>query len=274
MKKIFAFLLVFVLMFSFVACSNTGNGDETTTEADAGTTDEVTTAGESGNDDVKVLTYAEYAAIDISEGQVPVIIEAYVQATQGWWSKDGQGVITAYLQDRDGAYFAYEMNCEEADAARLVPGTKIRVNGYKTAWSGEIEIIDASFEFVEDADTYIAEALDVTDILGTDDLIKHQNKFVSFSGVVAKSEDKDGNEVAFLYNWDGSGEKGNDLYFNVTVGENTYNVCVESYLCGQDTDVYKAVEALEIGAEIDLEGFLYWYDGVNPHITSVTPSAE
>ena len=38
----------------------------------------------------------------------------------------------------------------------------------------------------------------------------------------------------------------------------------------KDSDVYKAVEALNIGDKIDMEGFLYWYEGVNPHITSVT----
>ena len=27
---------------------------------------------------------------------------------------------------------------------------------------------------------------------------------------------------------------------------------------------------MEIGQTIDMEGFLYWYEGVNPHITSVT----
>ncbi len=44
---------------------------------------------------------------------------------------------------------------------------------------------------------------------------------------------------------------------------------MESYLCGPDTDVYKAVEMLNVGDVIDLEGFLYWYNGANPHITAV-----
>ena len=44
----------------------------------------------------------------------------------------------------------------------------------------------------------------------------------------------------------------------------------ESYLCDNTTDVYKAVKELKIGDKIDMEGFLYWYEGVNPHITSVT----
>ncbi|MGN1127474.1 MAG: hypothetical protein ACI4T6_00805, partial [Candidatus Flemingiibacterium sp.] len=87
---------------------------------------------------------------------------------------------------------------------------------------------------------------------------------------VEASKDADGNEAAYLYNWDGSGEKGNDLYFNVSLNGQTYTFTVESYLCGQDTDVYKAVEALKVGDKIDMEGFLYWYNGANPHITSVT----
>ena len=45
---------------------------------------------------------------------------------------------------------------------------------------------------------------------------------------------------------------------------------VESYLTGSDSDVYKAVKALKVGQKVDMEGFLYWYEGVNPHIISVT----
>ena len=41
-------------------------------------------------------------------------------------------------------------------------------------------------------------------------------------------------------------------------------------LCGPDTDVYKAVKELKVGDVVDLEGFLYWYEGPNPHITAVT----
>ena len=49
----------------------------------------------------------------------------------------------------------------------------------------------------------------------------------------------------------------------------TYTFTVESYLCGKDSEVYKAVKALKVGDKIDMEGFLYWYNGANPHITSV-----
>ena len=94
---------------------------------------------------------------------------------------------------------------------------------------------------------------------------------VTFKGMtVEPSVDPNGKEVAFLYNWDGSGEPGSDLYFNVSINGVKYQFTVESYLCGKDTDVYKAVEALQIGQTVDMEGFLYWYNGPNPHITKVT----
>ena len=34
--------------------------------------------------------------------------------------------------------------------------------------------------------------------------------------------------------------------------------------------VKDSVKALNVGDVVDMEGFLYWYNGVNPHITSVT----
>ena len=161
------------------------------------------------------------------------------------------------------------MACSEEDYEKLTPGTKIKVTGYKSEWSGEVEITDATFEIEEGS--YIAPAEDVTALLGTDELINHQNEFVSFKGMtVEASADADGNEVPFLYSWDGSGQDGDDLYFNVSLDGETYTFTVESYLCDNTTDVYKTVQSLQVGDTVDMEGFLYWYEGVNPHITSVT----
>ena len=281
MKKTLVMALALTLTVAFAGCGNatdnTTNTEttpattestvaESTVEDTTEATDDAETTPADDAEDVKsegVMTYAEYVAADLD---TEVTVETYVQAKQSWWDNK----VTVYCQSPDGAYFLYELACSEEDAAKLVPGTKIRVTGYKSEWSGEVEITDGTFEFVK-GDSYIAEPLDVTDLLGTDELIDHQNEFVSFTGLtVAPSTDANGNEAAFLYNWDGSGEKGNDLYFNVTVNGQTYNFCVESYLCGQDTEVYQAVEALQIGDVINAEGFLYWYEGVNPHITSVS----
>ena len=245
MKRIFAIMLALVTLLCCVACG----GEKTQTEDP--------TAKSEG-----VMTYAEYDAAALDS---QVVIETYVQAKQSWWDNKA----TVYTQDGDGAYFLYNMACSEDDYAKLVPGQKIKVTGYKAAWSGEVEIVDATFEIVEGS--WTAPVMDVTALLGSEDLIKHQNKYVSFKGMtVEASKDANGNDVAFLYNWDGSGQDGNDLYFNVSLNGQTYNFCVESYLCGSDTEVYKAVKALSIGDKIDLEGYLYWYEGAQPHIIKVT----
>ena len=219
--------------------------------------------GVASAEEAKVLTHAEYLA---AENETEVVIESYVQDHQGWYhnSKSGKDVMTVYLQSEDGAYFVYEMECSEEDAAKLVPGQKIRITGFKGEWAGEIEIMDGSFEFVE-ADPWIAEATDVTALLAKDELKDHMNEFVTVKG--AKIVAQDSGE-AFSYK--NPEEKTDDLYFKVEVDGATYDFCVEYYLRGKDSDVYKAVEGLKVGDTVDLEGFLYWYNGVNLQATGLT----
>lgn len=282
MKKLAMLLLTTALVFSCIGCGskeeNTNDAQnveaESQTDAEAGAETEDTdaaepeseadeTAGTEGAKSEGVMTYEEYVAADLES---EVVVETYVQAKQSWWDDKA----TVYTQDQDGAYFLYNMACSEEDYAKLTPGTKIKVTGYKSEWSGEVEIIDAVFE-IEDGN-YVAEAKDITGLLGSDELIDYQNQLVSFKGmtVEAAGQDEDGNDVAFLYNWDASGQDGDDLYFNVSLDGATYTFTVESYLCDNTTDVYSAVKALNIGDTIDMEGFLYWYEGANPHITAVT----
>ena len=206
-----------------------------------------------------VMTHAEYMAAEI---EAPVVIETYVQAKQSWW----ENKATLYTADSEGAYFIYNMACTEEEYAKLTPGTKIKVTGFKSEWAGEIEVAEgATFEIEEG--NYIASPVDLTDVFGKDELIDHQNELFTVKGLTVEAMD-DG--AAYWYSYDNSGEEGSDLYFKVKLGEEVYTFTVESYLCGADTDVYKAVKALNVGDTIDVEGFLYWYNGVNPHITSVT----
>lgn len=257
MKKFLTLLLALVMALSIVGCGKTENQ-----------TDDKDTPDEGGDAAVTVMTHAEFDAAAVDS---PVTVETYIQARQGWWEKDGVGVATFYTQADDGAYFLYNMPCTKEDYdAVLVEGTKIRVSGYKAEWSGEVEIIDATCE-VLDGDTKTYEALDVTSLLGTDELIAHQNEKVSFKGMTVAASNDAG--APFLYNWDGSGSEGDDLYFNVTLNDTIYTFVVESYLCGPGTDVYEAVKGLNVGDVVDMEGFLYWYNGANPHITSVVKAA-
>ena len=279
MKKKIAMSLVVASMLVFAGCGNSNNTASTVSSQAESQVESsaVSEAAESESaaeesteeavaEDVKsegVMTYEEYVAADVD---TEVVVETYVQAKQSWW----EDKATVYTQDLDGAYFLYNMACSEEDYAKLVPGTKIKVTGYKSEWSGEVEIIDATFELEEG--TYVAPVTDATELLGKDELIDYQNRFVSFKGmtVEAAGQDADGNDVAFLYSYDGSGTDGDDLYFNVSLNGETYTFTVESYLCDNTTEVYNAVKNLTIGDKIDMEGFLYWYNGVNPHITSVT----
>ncbi len=263
MKKLLAVLMIFAVLLAFAACSKTENKPaDVTPDADVGTPapDEGAAAPEDGADetDAAVMSYAEYVDAAVDD---PVTVETYVQAKQSWWDNKA----TLYTQDEDGAYFLYNMPCTEEEYAFLVPGTKILVSGYKSEWAGEVEIIDGQFEFLDGS--FIAQPMDVTELLGTDELIDYQNRLVSFKGMTVEDS---GDGAAFLYKWDGSGSDGDDLYFNVSVNGQTYTFTVESYLCDKDSDVYAAVKALNVGDVVDMEGFLYWYEGVNPHITSVT----
>ena len=238
MKKILALILAAVCLLAIAACGKK-DGDA---------------KGEG------VMTYAEYAAAALD---TEVTVETYVQAKQSWWDNKA----TFYTQDKDGGYFIYEMPCTEEEFNKLTPGTKIKVTGYKSEWSGEVEITDAKYEIEEG--NYVAPATDVTAQLGKDTLADYQNRFVAFKGMTVEAYDESG--AAFAYK--NAEEQTDDLYFKVSKDGATYDFCVEFYLCGKDTDVYKAVEGLKVGDVIDLEGFLYWYNGANPHITSVKPAA-
>ncbi|MGN0401145.1 MAG: hypothetical protein ACI4HQ_02640 [Acetatifactor sp.] len=281
MKKYYVAMLAAVLTLSVVGCGadkeNQGSSDavnssvaasgetEESGEAVASSTPASSEEADKSSAEAQpaVMSYAEYIAAELD---TEVVVETYVQAKQSWW----EDKATVYTQDEDGAYFLYNMACSEEDYAKLTTGTKIRVTGYKSEWSGEVEIVDATFEIIDG--NYVAAPVDVTELLGTDELIKHQNEFVSFNGMVVADK---GDGAAYLYKWDGSGKEGDDLYFDVTdANGNTYTFTVESYLCGVDTEVYKAVQNLKVGDKIDMEGFLYWYEGVNPHITSVKVVTE
>ena len=220
MKRFVAMLLVLVMVLAFAGCGS------------------------------KAMSHADFMAAAMDS---EVVIETYVQDHQSWWDNK----ITVYCQSKDGAFFLYELACSEEDAAKLVPGTKIVVTGTKGEWSGEIEVMDGTFEFAKGNDTFIAEPLDVTALLGTDEMIAHQNEKVAFKGMTVE---------AIEYK---NGEPGDDIY--VTLGKDgaSYSFCVEVYLTGPDTDVYTTVGSLNVGDVVNVEGFLYWYEGANPHITAI-----
>lgn len=240
-----------------------------------------------------VMTYEEFAAADPG---TEVVIETYVQAVQAW----ADGTTTIYAQDEDGAYLIDQVECAYATYETLEQGVQIKVTGIKSgletdadetdaddaeteaeteaaeddaadassedaAASTAVRITDAAIE-VEDG-SYVAEAVDVTGLLGTDELAEHQNEYVSFSGMTIVAFD-DG-EI-FHYGKDGSGEDGDDLYFNASYNGETYTFEIAVGLCDISSVPYNFTKILEEGYVLDMSGFLCWdEDGAVPHINEM-----
>ena len=256
MKKLIAFLLVLVMAFAMVACAPTETPDNNENNNNNNNNQNPPAS--------TVMTHAEYLA---AEQDAAVEVECYVQATQSWWDNK----IVVYAMDKSyGGYFAYNLTCSEEDAAKLVPGTKINIKGYKTYYKGMPEIAEgATFTIVEGADTFVASAEILTDKLGTQELVNHAGQYAAFQGLTV---------AAITYKND---EPGDDIYVDFTLGDATYSFCVERYLTDPETDVYKAFvnEDVKVGDVVNVYGFVYWYDadedgesgdGINTHITQVT----
>lgn len=281
MKKTLVFALISAMTLMVAGCgsSSSSNTSSVSGGSESGDTTTVTTTTDAASSTVgeypattvsgDAMSYADYVAAATDDA---VIIDTYVQAKQEWWEDDSNGNLgtaSLYTQNQDGGFFIYNINMPKEDYDKLVDGQEIKISGYKSEWSGEVEVTDVDAYEILDGN-YIAEATDVTDKLGTDDLINYQNQKVAFTDLTVAAASDDQPDAAYLYNYDGSGSEGDDLYFNVTKDGQTYSFTVESYLDGPDSDVYKAVKDLKVGDTIDCEGFLYWYEGANPHITSVT----
>lgn len=207
-----------------------------------------------------VMSHAEFLAAPLES---PVVIETYVQAAQAWWDD----TVTVYAQSEDGGYFLRNMACSQSDAALLVPGAHIRVTGKKVQWAGSDQIDCGAFTLLEGS--YIASATDLSDLLGSPALEAYQNEKAAFTGLTVEPANEAGDP--FLYDWDGSGGPGDDsdLYFRASRDGNSCLFVIPYYLCGPTSDAYQAVITMEVGDTVNLEGFLYWYEGPQPHITSV-----
>ena len=225
-----------------------------------------------GEKDPEHQTYEEYMA---TEDGKDVTILSYVQYKTPY-SADYKNA-SLYLADETGAYYVYRVNFEtQADYDAVPVGAKVLVKGLKGIWSGEHEVAEGSATVeVIGKETKKMAAKEIAANATAADLEKDMNKLVAMKGaVVASSSMKDPAnssatiESAFLYKWDGSGSQGDDIYFNIVFNGTTYNFVVETDVSNKDSDAYKAVEALKVGDKIDLEGFMYWYNGAQMQVTA------
>lgn len=241
MKKIFALLLTLALTLTLVGCKEAkGEG---------------------------VKDHAQF--VEVEDKEENVSIEAYIQAKT---YKNTYGNVNLYLQDKEGGYYVYRMPVTDEQYDELKIGQKIKITGTKAVWDGMHEFAEGTAKYELERGEYIAKAKDITKTWSNlEEMIKSQGMFVKFTGAeVVVTETPNGN-VAFAYRWNNSGQKGDDLYFNLKIGEVTYQFLVETDLCNSETDVYKAGEALKLGDKVTVEGFLFWYaNKPNMHVTKIT----
>ena len=229
MRKLFGFLFALVAVLSLASCGKVEGA----------------------------LTYDEYVA---AEKGAEVTIAGYVQAKQGWWEKNGQGVATVYLQDNDGGYFLYELSCSEEQYKNdLAIGNHIKVTGIKSEWAGMVEIkgqeagAEATYEVIDGTKIYKPTKCDS---LNNEELIKLSSQKVAFKNLEVVKVDLPKSE-------------GSDIYFDVTDGTTTLTFVIESYLTGKNTDVYQTAWNLKVGDKINCEGFMYVYEKAQLHTTAI-----
>ena len=227
MKKNIALALTLSMAFAF---SCTAMAEETTEAAAEAATE---AASEAESEDVKsegVMTYDEYMAAAVDD---EVVIEAYVQAKQSWW----EDKATLYTQDKDGAYFVYNAACSEDDYAKLVPGTKIKVTGYKAEWSGEVEISRCDHRDRGWQNTSLTRLRMLLICSASDELIELPERVCFLQGYDRRGSRSGRVPVTTSLSFTtrmAPGSDGDDLYFNVSLNGETYTFTVESYLCDND----------------------------------------
>lgn len=246
MKKLFMFLFVALLGLSVFACKKEKEPEELESNA---------------------ISYAEYLN---AKDDDPVVIKGYIQAKNVFKVTDASvdenaGTASLYLADRDGAYYVYGVQLKKDEYDKLEIGALVEITGTKASWKGEVEVSNPTLRALG-GKKQTFDAKNIDDKL--DKAEDYMNQLVSLKGweVVGRGEAGD----PFTYTWGGGGERGSDLYIDVKKGEQTFTFVVESDLCNENTDVYKAVEALKVGDTIDLEGFAYWYNTLQLQLTKVT----
>lgn len=269
LRKIGLSALAAVAVSGVLALASCGKGSTTTTGTgtQATTTSQATTTTTEVND---VLSYAEYVAT--ADGET-VTISGIISGRCTF--DTSKNAASFYLQDQDGGYYIYNLPCTATEYEEtLTVGTEIKVTGYKTSWSGEVEI--AGSQSGEEATFEVVGTGSVEPKLVTmDGLADVPNQYVKLENLtVVGQTDANENTLACFHNWDNSGTSsiGTDLYYTVTDGTTTYQFVVEAWLENTQygSETYQAVEGLSIGDIINIEGFAYTYNNPQVQTTKVT----
>ena len=271
MKKILALVLALAMVLGLAACGSPKETTAAPTEAPKTTEAPATTAAPTQapteaptteaptEPAAKGMTYEEFMAAELME---PVEIEAYVQGKQDYYA--AKGTANVYLADDDGAYYCYGLSMTQEQFDKLAVGVKVLVSGEKAEYAGEVEISNGKLEEIDENEYFEDTYMEIADIIGDEEaLAEIMNRMVSFDGLVVLAQ-ADGSGVSKKQS-----DSDPDLYFRAGNQYGIVDFCVESYLTGPDTEAYQTAEGLKVGDNISVYGFLYWYNGANPHVTEI-----
>ena len=273
MKKTFLISAILWMMLICAGCTSAHPGEtaegerhaaaETKAETHPTVSEESDQTSENSGhaDDPAVMSYPAFLA---AEEDSPVTVEAYVQAKEAL--RDGSCGL--YLQNEEGGFYLSRVHCSQEEYDSLEIGRKIRVNGYKSHWNDALEISDAAFRTLDGS--WIAEAKDVTSLIGTEELIQHQNEKVCFHGMTVEAM-PDGVSVWYS-GWDNTEPEGEDSerWFRASFDGRVCDFTVKPSLCLDSDAVLQTLRQLQPGETVDLTGFLRFYNGALPRITEIT----
>ena len=267
MKRDRLVFLIMIICFSLVGCGLQHAEEieaEVTAPAAVTETETVTPMPEeTGGKPEEGPDVISHEAFLTAEEDSFVTVECFVQAKDAW--TDGVGAL--YAQEEDGAYYLPRLRCPREEYESLEIGRKIRVKGYKAHWNDSVEIADASFQLLDG--NWIAEAKDVTALIGTEELAEHQNEKVCFRSMTVEAM-PDGHSV-WYYGWDNSAPagEGTERYFRASYEGRVCDFTVKPTLCENAEEVLKTLEQMQVGDRVDLTGFLRYYNGPLPRITEI-----
>ena len=208
------------------------------------------------------IEVSDYESFLSDDGQHPLTIDSYLQQKCAWQD----GYTSLYLEDETGAYYVYRLICSIEEYEAMQPGRKMRITGYKSEFSGEPEITDATVSMLDGE--YFAKPVDISDVT-EEDLHRHINHAVTFQNFeIAPMFD---GRSAWFYEWDNSGSAydESDLYFVAVGPAFSCSSVVNTQLRAADSDTYLAVQRLSVGDRVNLTGILTWYNGPQLLVTDL-----
>lgn len=144
-----------------------------------------------------VATWAEYAAAE--DGKL-LVVDGIVTMFNS--KKAGASYNSMYIQDNDGAYYAYSMDEDPQDKSIAV-GMKVRLTGTKKNYNGTLELEKVLIKEVLDTNIADVTPININELLASATSVKDksltnlQGSIVTLSGAIAVEVD-DSNKYCYF----------------------------------------------------------------------------